>query len=85
MRRWFGQRHIATQGHPASSFPGVKDEVHIGRICEGVEFPVNVIVMYGVPTATRLRTLGVARISYGALPYIDAMSALKDNASEALR
>ena len=71
----------------ASGFfvPGVKDEVHIGRICEGVELPVNVIVMDGVPTATRLRTLGVARISYGALPYIDAMSAFKDNASEALR
>ena len=71
----------------ASGFfvPGVKEEVHIGRICEGVELPVNVMVMDGVPPAKRLRALGVARISYGALPYTDAMSALKDNASRALR
>jgi len=71
----------------ASGFfvPGVKEEVHIGRICEGVELPVNVMVMDGVPPAERLRTHGVARISYGALPYTDAMSALKDNASRALR
>jgi len=71
----------------ASGFfvPGLKDEVQIGRICEGVELPVNVMVMDGVPPAKRLRALGVAPISYGALPYVSAMSALKDDASRALR
>jgi 2-methylisocitrate lyase-like PEP mutase family enzyme len=42
--------------------------------------PVNVMVMVGVPSNERLANLGVARISYGPIPYINVMSALKKDA-----
>jgi 2-methylisocitrate lyase-like PEP mutase family enzyme len=56
------------------------DEGLIGRICEGVTLPVNVMVMDGVPSNDRLSKLGVARISYGPIPYIQAMGALQKDA-----
>ena len=66
----------------ASGFfvPGLRDDALIGRICDGVALPVNVMVMDGVPPTERLSELGVARISYGAIPYIRAMKALKEDA-----
>lgn len=70
----------------ASSFfiPGLQDEALIGRICEGTALPVNVMVMDGVPPNERLAQLGVARISYGPIPYISAMQALKEDALKVL-
>jgi len=41
------------------------------------------MVMGGVPSNKRLTELGVARISYGPIPYIDAMKALRENAKSA--
>jgi 2-methylisocitrate lyase-like PEP mutase family enzyme len=66
----------------ASGFfvPGLVDDALIGRICEGVTLPVNVMVMDGVPSNGRLSELGVARISYGPIPYIRAMRALGQEA-----
>src|SRR6202045_640289 len=63
----------------ASGFfiPGLVDNALIGQICEGVSLPVNVMVMEGVPSNARLAELGVARISYGPIPYIRAMKALE--------
>lgn len=71
----------------ASGFfiPGLEAEAHIGRICEAVQLPVNVMVMNGVPPVERLIALGVARISYGPIPYISAMDALREDALKALR
>ena len=62
----------------ASGFfvPGLVGDSLIGPICEGVSLPVNVMVMDGVPSNARLSELGVARISYGPIPYIRAMKAL---------
>jgi 2-methylisocitrate lyase-like PEP mutase family enzyme len=62
----------------ASGFfiPGLIDAALIERICEGVSLPVNVMVMEGVPDNKRLAVLGVARISYGPIPYLHAMKAL---------
>ncbi len=70
----------------ASGFfvPGLGDDALIGRICDGVELPVNVMVMDGVPSNERLAKLGVARISYGPIPYLGAMKALKEDALKAL-
>jgi 2-methylisocitrate lyase-like PEP mutase family enzyme len=62
--------------------PGLQDDALIGRICKSVSFPVNVMVMDGVPSNKRLAELGVARISYGPIPYIQAMNALKENAKQ---
>ena len=66
----------------ASGFfvPGLVDDALIGQICEGVSLPVNVMVMDGVPSNARRSELGVARISYGPIPYIRAMKALGQEA-----
>jgi 2-methylisocitrate lyase-like PEP mutase family enzyme len=70
----------------ASGFfvPGLIEDVLIGRVCDAVELPVNVMVLRGVPTTKRLAELGVARVSYGAIPYIHAMQVIKEEASKAL-
>ena len=70
----------------ASGFfiPGLVDDALIGRICEGVTLPVNVMVMDGVPSNGRLSELGVVRISYGPLPYVRAMKALGQEARTTL-
>jgi 2-methylisocitrate lyase-like PEP mutase family enzyme len=65
---------------PGFFVPGLTDEALIGRLCESVSLPVNIMVTEGVPSNTRLAELGVSRISYGPIPYIEAMSALKEQA-----
>jgi 2-methylisocitrate lyase-like PEP mutase family enzyme len=70
----------------ASGFfiPGLQDEALIGQICEGVALPVNVMIMDGVPSIERLTELGVARISWGPISYLQAMTALEEQARQAL-
>jgi 2-methylisocitrate lyase-like PEP mutase family enzyme len=70
----------------ASGFfvPGLRDDALIRRICDGVALPVNVMVMDGVPPTARLSELGVARISYGAIPHMRAMNALREEALKIL-
>jgi 2-methylisocitrate lyase-like PEP mutase family enzyme len=70
----------AAAGASGLFIPGLRDDALIGRICKSVSLPVNVMVMDGVPSNNRLTELGVARISYGPIPYIHAMTALKENA-----
>jgi 2-methylisocitrate lyase-like PEP mutase family enzyme len=60
------------------------DDALIGRICEDVSLPVNIMVMEGVPSNARLAELGVARISYGPIPYIRAVKTLEQEARAAL-
>jgi 2-methylisocitrate lyase-like PEP mutase family enzyme len=72
----------ASAGASGFFIPGLEDEALIGRICDGTVLPVNVMVMEGVPSNKRLSSLGVARISYGPIPYISAMETIK---SEALK
>src|SRR4029077_19816037 len=66
----------------ASGFfvPGLVDDTLIGRICDRVMLPVNVMVVDGVPSNARLSEFGVARISYGPIPYIRAMRTLEQEA-----
>ncbi|MFC5437198.1 isocitrate lyase/phosphoenolpyruvate mutase family protein [Rhodanobacter umsongensis] len=63
----------------ASGFfvPGLRDDALIARLCKDAPLPVNVMVMDGVSPTTRLAALGVARVSYGPIPYIRAMNDLK--------
>jgi len=70
----------------ASSFfvPGLSDDALIGRICERTALPVNVMVVEGLSPIRRLSELGVARVSYGAIPYIQAMNAVQQEARKAL-
>ena len=70
----------AAAGASGLFIPGLQEDALIGRICKEASLPVNVMVMDGVPANKRLAELGVARISYGPIPYIEAMNALKENA-----
>ena len=63
-------RAYAAAGASGFFIPGLTDASLIGRIVEGATLPVNVMILDGVPAHDRLAELGVARISYGALPYI---------------
>ena len=74
----------AAVGASGYFIPGLVDDMLIGRICEDVTLPVNVMVMDGVPLNDRLSELGVARISYGPIPYIQAMGALQQEAKTVL-
>jgi 2-methylisocitrate lyase-like PEP mutase family enzyme len=75
-------RAYASAGASGVFVPGLRDDVLIGRICDGVALPVNVMIMDGVPPVERLSELGVSRVSYGPIPYITAMRALKQQAEK---
>ncbi len=74
----------AAAGASGFFIPGLADAKLIETICKGVSLPVNVMVMDGVPSNKCLSGLGVARISYGPIPYIEAMDSLKKAASKVL-
>ena len=67
----------------ASGFfvPGLRTEALIEEICKASTLPLNVMVMEGLPSASRLAELGVARVSYGPAPFIEAIEKLKAAAS----
>lgn len=64
----------------ASGFfvPGLIDSDLIGAICEGAGLPVNVMMKAKAPDAATLAAKGVARISHGPGPYVEAMAALAE-------
>ena len=70
----------AAAGAAGFFIPGLVNERLIERICKEAPLPVNVMVMEGVPSNARLTTLGVSRISYGPIPYLDAMESLRKKA-----
>lgn len=74
----------AAAGASGYFIPGLKEDALIGKICEGVALPVNVMVMDGVASTGQLAELGVSRISYGPRPYRSAMEAVKEGACRAL-
>ena len=56
----------------------------IRRIAENSSLPINVMVMNGVSPVSKLAKLGVARVSYGPIPFVEAMGALQKKADKAL-
>ncbi|CAD0183396.1 Methylisocitrate lyase [Ruegeria sp. THAF57] len=70
----------------ASGFfaPGLKDEALIARLCDSTELPVNIIALPGTPDTATLASLGVARISYGPVPYKQMLGWLQEQAANAL-
>lgn len=74
----------AAAGASGFFIPGLQEEALIGRICGEQSLPVNVMVMDATPTPSRLAELGVARISWGPLSYLNAMAALQREAAEAI-
>jgi 2-methylisocitrate lyase-like PEP mutase family enzyme len=78
------ERAYASAGASGFFIPGLTDDAQIRRIAEEATLPVNVMVMEGVSSVAKLAKLGVARVSYGPIPYVDAMNALKKAASKLL-
>lgn len=64
--------------------PGLDDPDLIGRMCEAVDLPVNIMMKPGVPGVSVLAKLGVARVSHGPFPYITAVKGIKEKAHLAL-
>lgn len=64
--------------------PGLADPDLIGRLCAAVDLPVNIIALPNVPPAPVLAGLGVARISYGPVPYRRMTAWLEGEAKAAL-
>ncbi len=71
----------------ASGFfaPGLKDEGMIARLCDSTILPVNIIALPGTPGTATLAKLGVARISYGPVPYRKMLGWLTEQAQQALQ
>ncbi len=63
---------------PALVEPGL-----VKRLCDQVELPVNIMMLEGAPSLPELAALGVARISYGPGPYVEAMARLAERFGEA--
>ena len=68
----------------ASGFfaPGLTASDQIRRIAKESTLPVNVMVMQSVPSNDKLAQLGVARVSYGPIPYIESIGALRREAGK---
>jgi len=64
--------------------PGLADEKLIASLCSRVNLPVNIIALPHVPPNKVLSDAGVARISYGPVPYRQMMKSLESAASDAL-
>jgi 2-methylisocitrate lyase-like PEP mutase family enzyme len=77
-------RACAAAGASGFFIPRLRDDALIGRVCNGVALPVNVMVMDGVPSNDQLTELGVSRINYGPIPYIRAKGVLQQDAKKVL-
>ncbi len=64
--------------------PGLGNEALIEKLCKATNLPVNIIALAHVPPKKRLAELGVARISYGPVPYRKMAIWLEAEAREAL-
>ena len=63
--------------------PGLRDIKLIKELCERVPVPVNIMVLPDTPPTKTLAQQGVARISYGPIPYRQMTEALRDAARKA--
>jgi 2-methylisocitrate lyase-like PEP mutase family enzyme len=77
-------RAYASAGASGFFIPGLTDDGEIRRIVENSSLPINVMVMDGVSPVSKLAKLGVARVSYGPIPFAEAMGALQKKADKAL-
>jgi 2-methylisocitrate lyase-like PEP mutase family enzyme len=72
----------ASAGASGFFIPGSTTPDQIRRIATETPSPVNVMVMEGVPSNDELAQLGVARVSYGPIPYVETMGALRTKAGK---
>lgn len=70
----------------ASGFfaPGLRQEALIRRLCDASPLPVNIMIYADAFAPGQLAACGVARISYGTVPYGAMLTFLKTDAARAL-
>ncbi|MDQ8756673.1 isocitrate lyase/phosphoenolpyruvate mutase family protein [Sphingosinicella sp. LHD-64] len=68
----------------ASGFfvPGLANLALLERVCAASPIPVNFMAFPGAPSAAEVAGVGVARISHGPFPHMDAMKVLTAAARE---
>jgi 2-methylisocitrate lyase-like PEP mutase family enzyme len=76
-------RLYAAHGADGLFVPGLVDAALIERLVRASPLPVNLMAAAGTPPLATLRALGVARLSHGPGPYLQAMHALEDAARAA--
>lgn len=66
----------------ASGFfvPGLANLALLERVCAASPLPVNFMAFPGAPSAAEVAGVGIARISHGPFPFMDAMKALTEAA-----
>lgn len=64
--------------------PGIADAALIGKLTAATALPVNIIALANVPPRAELAKLGVARISYGPVPYRKMAAWLEEQARAAI-
>lgn len=74
----------AEAGADSFFLPGITDIDLIRQLCEASPIGVNIIKIPGTPSQRGLAEAGVARISYGPVPYLQMIEWLKGNAKSAL-
>lgn len=64
-------RGLAYAAAGASGFfvPGLSDLALIGKICDAVDLPVNILKKPGMASVAEIAAAGAGRISYGPFPY----------------
>ena len=75
-------RAFESAGADCVFVPGVKDEETIARLVESVDVPVNILATVGSPPISRMKELGVGRISVGSGPMRAAMAVTRRIAIE---
>lgn len=73
-------RVYAEAGANGFFLPGIRDMGLIRCLADESPLPVNVFHLPGMPAVSDLAEAGVARVSYGPLPYLHAIEALKRQA-----
>lgn len=76
-------RLYAAHGADCLFVPGLTDAALIERLVRASPLPVNLMAAAATPPLDMLRALGVARLSYGAGPYLQALRGLGDAARAA--
>ncbi len=59
--------------------PGLMDLKLIERLCKGTDLHVNIMVGSDIPDISKLSELGVSRISFGPVSYIERIKIFKEN------
>ncbi|MDB5991218.1 MAG: hypothetical protein JWQ10_2621 [Herbaspirillum sp.] len=77
-------RLYAENGADGLFVPGLSDSKLIERLVRASPLPVNLMIGDLTPPLATLATLGVARVSYGPVPYLQMMKSLEEAARAAV-